>query len=82
MNIPQYSLICIRQDGSELFNQMGPIARFLQLLDDAGHDFIIDAIDIYLGRAFSTRRRWWRIVIGRPSATLGSFGEGDILDGR
>lgn len=78
---PKYRFIRGREDGGELFNQMGSIACFLQLIDHPGHDFIVDAIGVDLGNALGTWGRWWRIVIGRPSATLRSLREGNIFGG-
>lgn len=80
--IPQYSFVGGGEDGGELFDQMGSVTRFLQLVDDASDDFIIDPIDVYLHGALGTWRRWRRIVVGCPSTTLGSLGKRDIFGGR
>lgn len=80
--IPEDSFIRGREDGGELFNQMGSVARFLQLVNHTDDNVVVDTIRIYLGTALGAWRRWWGMVVGRPSAAFWSLGEGDILGGR
>ena len=81
MYVPEDGFICSGEDRGQLFNQMGSVARILQLVDDADDNIVVDTIRIDPGTAFRTWRWWRRIAVHGSSTAFGPLGEGDILGG-
>lgn len=53
-----------RKDRGQIFDQMRPIARLLQLLNDCDHDVIIDTLRVDFANLRCEFRRRWRSVFG------------------
>lgn len=81
MYVPENGFIRGREDRGELFDQVGSVARFLQLVNHADNNIVVDIIRLYPGPAFRTWRGWRGVAVGRPSTAFGPLGEGDILGG-
>lgn len=81
MYVPEDGFICSGEDGGQLLNQMGSVARILQLVDHTDDNIVVDTIRRYPDTAFRTWRWRRRIAVHGSSSAFGPLGEGDILGG-
>ena len=55
LSLPGHGIADTRQDGGKLFDQVWSVPGLFQLLDDAYHDIIVDAICVDFAVCWSTR---------------------------